>query len=53
MDSYGPSDIVSNSCLLGYIRGLKSKGLRLDLIVVAMCTYAMYASNSLNSCANW
>ena len=38
--------------LLSYIRGLKSKGLRLDLMVVAMCTYTMYASNSLNSCAN-
>lgn len=39
--------------LLSYIRGLKSKGLRLDLMVVAMCTYTMYASNLLNSCANW
>ena len=39
--------------LLSHIRGLKSKGLRLDLMVVAMCTYTMYASNSLNSCANW
>lgn len=39
--------------LLSYIRGLKSKGLRLDLMVVAMCTYTMYASNSLNACAEW
>lgn len=39
--------------LLSHIRGLKSKGLRLDLMVVAMCTYTMYASNSLNACAEW
>ena len=39
--------------LLSYIRGLKSKGLRLDLMIVAMYTYTMYASNSLNACAEW
>lgn len=39
--------------ILRYIRGLKTKGVRLVLIVVAMCTYTMYASNSMNACAEW
>ena len=39
--------------ILRYIRGLKTKGVRLDLIVVALCTYTMYASNSMNACAEW
>ena len=39
--------------ILRYIRGLKTNGVRLDLIVVAMCTYTMYASNSMNACAEW
>lgn len=39
--------------LLRYIRGLKSKGTRLDLIVVALCTFTMHASNSMNACAEW
>ena len=39
--------------ILRYIRGLKTKGVRLDLIVVALCTYTMYASNSMNAYAEW
>ena len=39
--------------VLSYIRGLKSKGVRLDLIVVALCTYTMHTSNSMNACAEW
>ncbi len=39
--------------VLEYIRGLKAKGVRLDLIVVALCTYTMLTSNSMNACAKW
>lgn len=39
--------------VLSYIRGLKTKGVRLDLIVVALCTYTMHTSNSMNACAEW
>ncbi len=39
--------------VLGYMRRLKSKGVRLDRMVVAMCVFTMYASNSLNACAEW
>ena len=39
--------------VLSYIRGLKTKGVRLDLIVVALCMYTMHISNSMNACAKW
>lgn len=39
--------------ILSYIRGLKTKGVRLDLIVVALCSYTMHISNSMNACAKW
>lgn len=39
--------------VLGYVRRLKSKGVRLDRMVVAMCVFTMYASNSLSACAEW
>lgn len=39
--------------LLRYIRGLKKKGVRLDLMVVALCSFTLYTSNSLNACAEW
>ena len=39
--------------ILPYLRTLKAKGVRLDSIVVALCVFTMYASNSLNACANW
>lgn len=39
--------------VLDYIRGLKTKGVRLDLLVVSVCTYTMLTSNSLNACADW
>ncbi len=39
--------------ILSCIRGLKSKGIKLDLIVVALCTYTLHTSNSMNACAEW
>lgn len=39
--------------ILSYVRGLKAKGVRLDLIVVALCTFTLYTSNSMNACADW
>lgn len=39
--------------ILSYIRSLKTKGVRLDLIVVALGVYTMYESNSMASCAKW
>lgn len=39
--------------VLSYIRGLKTKGVRLDLIVVALYTYTMHTSNSMNVYAEW
>lgn len=39
--------------VLGYIRGLKTKGIRLDLITVALCVYTLHTSNSMNACAKW
>lgn len=39
--------------LMDYIRGLKAKGVRLDLTVVALCSYTMHTSNSMNACSEW
>ncbi len=39
--------------VLSCIRGFKSKGVKLDLIVVALCTYTLHTSNSMNACAEW
>ena len=39
--------------LMDYIRGLKAKGVRLDLTVVALCTFTMHSSNSMNACSEW
>lgn len=39
--------------LLSYIRKLKTKGIKLDLIVVALAVFTMHSSNSMNACASW
>ena len=38
---------------MSFIRGLKTKGVKSDPIVVALCTYTMHTSNSMNACAEW
>lgn len=39
--------------LLRYIRGLKTKGIKLDSIVLALAVFTMHASNSMNACSSW
>lgn len=39
--------------ILRYLRGLKTKGVRLDIIVIALTVYMMHTSNSMNACAEW
>ncbi len=39
--------------LLEYLKSLKKSGARLDLIVVALCAYTLYASNSMDACSRW
>ena len=39
--------------VLSYICGLKTKSVRLDLIVVVLCSYTIQISNSMNACAKW
>lgn len=54
---YGPIRTVRHYLefvgVLSFIRGLKTKGVRSDPIVVALCTYTMHTSNSMNACAEW
>lgn len=39
--------------LMDYLRGLKANGVRLDLMEVALCSYTMHTSNSMNACVEW
>ena len=42
--------------LTGFVRGLKRDtrtAIRLDLILVALITYTLYADNSMDACAEW
>ena len=50
---WGRCDYLEFVGLLSYIRGLKTKGVRLDLMVVALCSFTLYTSNSMNACADW
>ena len=39
--------------LMDYLRRLKKTGVRLDLIVLALCAFSLHASNSMDACARW
>ena len=39
--------------LMRYLRSLKKKGVRLDLIVLALCAFTLYESNSIDACSKW
>ena len=39
--------------VLSYIRELRAKSVEFGLIVVALCTYTMHKSNSMNTCTEW
>ncbi len=39
--------------VMRYIRGLKVKGIKLDLLILALAVFTMHSSNSMNACAAW
>ncbi len=39
--------------MLDYLRTLKVRGIRLDELIIALCVFSMYATNSMAACAKW
>ena len=50
--SYGRYIIIWSSWRSWLYLGPEDEGVRLDLIVVAFCSFTMCASNSMNACAD-